>query len=489
MITPEQTPFAQTGGLGEVMASLPNALVRLGVEVDVLMPKYRGINTSEYNIKRMDGLEPQIDLNAKIVKAKFWEMENQGGPRLLFLECDEYFDREHLYGDEEKDYSDNSERFVFLCRAAMELSLAENRYYDVFHAHDWQAALTPVYLRTFYAGESLLFNSASVMTIHNLGYQGIFWHYDMPLVGLGWEFFTPRYMEFHGKVNFLKSGIVFADQVNTVSQGYRNEILTSEFGFGLEGVLLEKGDSLQGILNGVDYSIWNPETDDLIAQKYSPINLSGKGVCKRDFQKYSSLPPISDAPLLAMVSRLSSQKGIDILEGAMSQIVNMGCQFTLLGAGDPWLQESFRKIAQQYPNNVKVFFTYDYELAHKIFAAADMLLAPSRYEPCGLNQLYAMKYGAAPIVRDTGGLMDTVEQYKESTDTGAGFKFRETTPEALVRNVQSAVDLYSNYPDKWERLIKRCMSQDFSWDRSAREYLRLYERAVENRRHLVSRDI
>jgi starch synthase len=485
MITSEQTPFAQTGGLGEVMASLPPALARLGVEVEVLMPKYRGINSDQYNIEPLDGISPEIDLNAKMVPAKFWEMKETGTPRKLFLECDEYFDREQLYGDEEQDFPDNSERFVFLCRAAMELSLAENRVYDVFHAHDWQAALTPVYLRTFYAGESLLNKSASVMTIHNLGYQGIFWHYDMPLVGVGWEFFTPGYMEFHGKLNFLKSGIVFADQVNTVSEGYRNEILTPEFGFGLEGVLLEKGDSLQGILNGVDYSVWNPEIDDLIAQKYSPLNLTGKRECKRALQEGARLNRSADTPLLAMVTRLSSQKGIDIVEGAMSRIMDMGCQFVLLGAGDPWFQESFERIADQYPNRVKAFFTYDYELAHRIFAGADMVLVPSRYEPCGLNQLYAMKYGAVPIVRNTGGLMDTVDQYDESTDTGSGFKFQEKSSEALARNIELAVDLYRNFPDKWERLMKRCMSRDFSWDRSASQYLRLYQRAVRNRQSLV----
>ncbi len=488
MITSEQTPFAQTGGLGEVMASLPWALKRLGVEVEVLMPKYRGISEKEYDIRPLEGVAPQIDLNAKIIPAKFWEMRKLGEPRLLFLECDEYYNREGLYSDMETDYGDNSERFVFLSRAAMELSLLENRTYDVFHAHDWQAALTPVYLRTFYAGEELLYKSASVMTIHNLGYQGIFWHWDMPLVGVGWEFFTPKYMEFHGKVNFLKSGIVFADQVNTVSKGYRSEILTPEFGFGLEGVLHDKGDSLSGILNGVDYSVWNPEVDDLIAEKYDQTNLSGKIACKLDLQEFVGLPKGSDIPVIAMVSRLSSQKGIDILEGAMNDIVRMGCQFVLLGTGDPVFQDSFQKISEQHPNNVGVFFTYDYDLAHKIFAGADMLLAPSRYEPCGLNQLYAMRYGTVPIVRNIGGLMDTVDQYDESTDTGTGFKFLEKSPDALVRNIRLAKDLYTNHTDKWSRLMKRCMSQDFSWDRSASEYLSLYHRAIRNREALVSQN-
>ena len=292
MVTPEATPYAQTGGLGEVMSALPAALRQLGLEVDVLMPKYRGITPERFAVTKTD-LRIVVTLNAKDIGASIWQHEDPRGVRYLFLECDDYYDREYLYGTPDSDYPDNSERFVFLSRAAIEMSLAANIHYDIFHSHDWQTALTPVYLRTLYAGEALIEQSASVMTIHNLGYQGIFWHLDMPLVGVGWEFFTPRHMEFHGKVNFIKSGIVFSDQVNTVSPGYCKEVLSPEFGFGLEGVLMEKQDRFSGILNGVDYNIWNPARDSFIARTYTHEDLAGKAACKEDLQEDRSTSGLS----------------------------------------------------------------------------------------------------------------------------------------------------------------------------------------------------
>jgi starch synthase len=297
-----------------------------------------------------------------------WEFKHKRGVRYLFVKCDEYFDREYLYGTPEADYEDNAERFVFLCRAAIEMGLAASTHYDVLHSHDWQASLAPVYLRTLYAGEPLLETSASVMTIHNLGYQGIFWHLDMPLVGVGWEFFTPKHMEFHGKLNFLKSGIVFADEVNTVSPGYRDEILTPEFGFGLEGILQEKGTHLTGILNGVDYKTWNPETDPLIAANFTSEDFTGKALCKTDLQRISHLPIRHDVPVIGMVSRLSDQKGIDILEGAIPSLMEHDLQLVVLGTGDARYQASFRELAERYPDKIGVFLNYDYGLAHKIFA-------------------------------------------------------------------------------------------------------------------------
>ncbi|MGC8658736.1 MAG: glycogen synthase, partial [Desulfomonilaceae bacterium] len=325
MVTPEVTPFAQTGGLGEVLSALPSELASLGVEVDVLMPKYRGIDPDKFEISKLD-TTIEITLNAKNIKAGLWCHIGKNGERYFFLECDDYYDREYLYGTPDGDYEDNAERFVFLTRAALELALQVGKRYDVFHSHDWQGALTPVYLRTLYAGEELFRESSAVMTIHNLGYQGIFWHLDMPLVGVGWEFFTPKHMEFHGKLNFLKSGIVFADEVNTVSPGYRNEILTPDFGFGLEGILQEKGDRLVGILNGVDYSVWEPRNDRYLASTYSWDDLSGKSKCKAELQQLAKLPQDPDRPLIAMVSRLTSQKGVDIVAEAFELIMRHGCQ-------------------------------------------------------------------------------------------------------------------------------------------------------------------
>ncbi len=481
MVTPEATPFAQTGGLGEVLSALPVELAALGVEVDVLMPKYRGINPDNFNITKSN-VSIEVTLNAKNVKAGLWEHVGKNGARYGFLECDDYYDRDYLYGTPETgDYEDNAERFVFLTRAALELALQEGRHYDVFHSHDWQAALTAVYLRTLYAGEPLLRNIAAVMTIHNLGYQGIFWHLDMPLVGVGWEFFTPKHMEFHGKLNFLKSGLVFADLINTVSPGYRNEILTSEFGFGLEGILQEKKDRLSGILNGVDYSLWNPQTDLYAAQSYSAEDLTGKSVCKDELQRLAGLQLNPHKPLIAVVSRLSSQKGVDIVAEAFDSIVGNDIQLIVLGTGELQYHHIFNDLVVKYPGKVSAFLKYDYSMAHKIFAGSDMILIPSRYEPCGLNQLYALKYGAVPIVTATGGLTDTVDEFDVDPETGTGFKFFPPNAIALERAVLKAIRVYRDQPEVWKRLMIRGMNKDYSWNRSAREYLALYERAVSER--------
>ncbi len=486
MITSEASPYAQTGGLGEVLSALPAELVEMGLEVDVFMPKYKTITAEKYPIENT-GLKIEITLNAKPVQAGLWSLVNDRGVRYLFLDCDDYFNRDNLYGTAESDYEDNSERFVFLSRAAIELALANNVHYDVFHSHDWQGSLTPVYLRTLYAGEENLEGSASVMTIHNLGYQGIFWHLDMPLVGVGWEFFTPKHMEFHGKLNFLKSGIVFADLINTVSPGYRNEILTPEYGFGLEGVLQEKGDRLSGIINGVDYKIWNPKIDNLIAANFGPDDLSGKGVCKEDLQRSAGLPVKPDMPILSMVSRLSSQKGVDILGALMPSLMMQEVQVILLGAGESRLQDMFQEFAETYPDRVAVFLSYDYPLAHRIFAGSDILLVPSRYEPCGLTQMYALKYGTVPVVRMTGGLIDTVDEYDAKSDAGTGFRFAAAEPDALETAVNRALALYNGDRDSWTRLMIRGMKSDFSWRRSAAEYLKLYEKAVSERKALTRR--
>ncbi len=392
------------------------------------------------------------------------------------------YDREYLYGSPEKDYEDNAERFVFLTRAALEMAALGSVHYDLFHSHDWQGALTPVYLRTLYAGVPGLEESASVMTIHNLGYQGIFWHLDMPLVGVGWEFFTPKHMEFHGRLNFLKSGIIFADEVSTVSPGYRNEILTPEFGFGLEGVLNEKREHLTGILNGVDYQIWNPATDSLITANYSPQDLSNKAACKADLQKIAGLPVRADIPVITMVSRLSNQKGIDLLQGIIPSLIEHDINLVLLGTGESRYQKSFTEIAYKYPDKVAVFMRYDYTLAHRIFAGGDMMLAPSRYEPCGINQLYALKYGSVPIVRTTGGLKDTVEEFDPQTDSGTGFKFEDPEASELESTLLKALKVYKEDPDSWKKLMLRGMNKDFSWKRSAVEYAKLYEKAIRDRK-------
>lgn len=485
MIGSEVSPFGQTGGLGEVLSSLPAELVALGMEVDVLMPKYRGITPEQYDLEPLENAV-EVDLNAEKIIARFWGFHDKRGVRYLFLENDAYYDREGLYGTKYQDYEDNLERFVFLTRAGIEMALSEKIRYDIFHAHDWQAALTPVYLRTLFAGEELLQKSASVMTIHNLGFQGIFTQQDLPVVGVGWEFFNPGQMEFHGQLNFLKSGIVFADEVNTVSAGYRDEILTPDLGFGLDGALQAKGEHLAGILNGVDYRVWNPAEDPRLAANYDPDNLKGKTACKEDLQRIANVPLRPDVPLLCMVSRLSSQKGLDILERAMPSLMDQDLQLVLLGTGEPRYQDVFVDFGKRYQEKTGIFLSYNQELAHKIFAGADMILVPSRYEPCGLNQLYALKYGTVPIVRSTGGLNDTVEQFDLKNDAGTGFKFVEPESGVLEETIGEALDRYRNNPDAWTRLMIRGMKQDFSWSRSAQEYQRLYEKALNTRKELLA---
>lgn len=489
MISSEVTPFAQTGGMAEVLAALPQALTKIGVEVDVVMPMYRSIITSaaagKFAIENT-GKSVKLVLNDKRVSAEVWRLKGQDKPRQFFLRCDEYFDREGLYGAGETNFQDNAERFVFLSRAALELSVTMGIQYDVIHAHNWQSALAAVYLRTLYVAEPMLAKTASVITIHNLGYQGIFWHLDMPLVGVGWEFFTPKYMEFHGNVNFLKSGIVFSDQVNTVSAGYREEMLTPEYGFGLEGVLQEKGSDLVGILNGADYDIWNPEIDTIIKQKFSCQDLSGKKACKDDLQRLSKLSLDPDVPLIAMVGRFTTQKGIDTLENALPALMDKDIQVVILGDGENRFKDSLANLAKKHAGKMTAFLSYDYEMVHRIFAGADIVLVPSRYEPCGLNQLYAMRYGAVPIVRATGGLKDTVEQVNSESNTGTGFKYVDPTPQALNMVIDKALEIYKSRPDVWKAVVKRAMLQNFSWEQSAREYINIYQKAINKRMRMTS---
>jgi starch synthase len=480
MVTPEATPFAQTGGLGEVMSALPAELAGMGAEVDVLMPMYRGISPDRIPMEPLN-VEVSLTLNVKEHRGSIWQHTTPRGVNYLFLRCDEYYDREGLYGTADRDYEDNSERFVFLARAAIETALVRKLHYDVFHCHDWQAALVPVYLRTLYAGETLLETAAAVMTIHNLGYQGIFWHLDMPLVGVGWEYFTPAHMEYFGRLNFLKSGIVFSDEVNTVSPGYRNEVLTPEFGFGLEGVLQNKGEHFTGILNGVDYTVWNPAVDRYLAAAYAPADLSGKAECKADLQRISGFPERPDAPLVAMVSRLSGQKGIDLFAAVLPMLREADAQIVLLGTGETLYHEMFRQAAEEAPDRVKFFFKYDMQLAHKIFAGSDIMAVPSRYEPCGLNQLYALKYGTVPVVRATGGLIDTVDEYNRDADSGTGFRFDQPDVTQLEAALARALAVFREDRDAWRRLMVRCMECDLSWTRSASAYLGLYKKALDGR--------
>jgi starch synthase len=394
-----------------------------------------------------------------------------------------YFDRPGLYGEGGRDYEDNLERFAFFCRAALGWCRQSGWIPDVIHCNDWQTALVPVYLKTVESKDPDLRQVATLLTVHNLAYQGVFPAEKFPATGLPREMFSPAALEFWGKVNLLKGGLMFADLLSTVSPTYAHEIQTPEFGSGLEGVLRERADDLYGILNGADYTVWDPWVDDLIPARYSAADLSGKAVCKAQLQREFGLAMTPDKPLLGVVSRLADQKGLDLIAACLDRIVAAGAQFVLLGTGDPKYEDLFRRAAKSHPSSVGVRIGFDERLAHWIEAGADIFLMPSRYEPSGLNQLYSLRYGTVPVVRRTGGLADSItDATPDAIERGeaTGFVFEEYTADAFWAAVERALAAYRD-PEVWSKLVQAGMAADFSWDRAAAGYIDLYRKAVAKR--------
>jgi starch synthase len=406
----------------------------------------------------------------------------QHGVQYYFIEYPPFYDRDALYGTPLGDYHDNAERFALYCRAVLEAAKSLG-VPDVFHCHDWQTALIPVLLRTLYEEDPSFQGIPAVFTIHNIGYQGVFSPDTLPLLMLPWDLFTITKLEFFGKVNFLKGALTYADFITTVSRKYAQEIQTAEYGFGLEGVLHSRAASVAGILNGVDYEEWNPAVDPYIAAHYSAESLEGKHECRRDLLRRFSLDPQSTAPIIGIVSRFASQKGFDLIALAADRLAHEDVTVVVLGSGDKDYEDLFRRLVRQYPGRFAVEVGFHNETAHRIEAGADMFLMPSRYEPCGLNQIYSLKYGTVPIVRAVGGLDDTIEPYDLRTGKGTGFKFYEYTPEAMLTATQAALALHRK-PREWRKLMLRGMSRDFSWSVSAREYLKIYDK-VGASRHAV----
>jgi starch synthase len=469
----ECVPFAKTGGLADVVGALPPALASLGHRVTVYLPLYRQTKLADAKPVLRSVTIPFDD------RYRFCSVLDGGmhsGVQFYFIDYPPYFDREALYGTSVGDYRDNAERFALYSRAVLE-SCKILGVPDVFHCHDWQSALAPVLLRSVYAEDPAFRDVGCVFTIHNMGYQGLFPPEILPLLMLPWDLFTITRMEFYGNVNFLKGALVFSDFITTVSRKYSQEIQTAEYGFGLEGVLHGRSATVTGILNGVDYREWSPETDKFIAAHYSPEDLSGKAACKRDLLTQFG---ITDAevklPVIGIVSRFAAQKGFDLISQVMDRLAREQMIVVALGAGDKEYQDMFLRLHKQYPQKIAVKVAYDNALAHKIEAGSDMFLMPSRYEPCGLNQIYSLKYGTVPIVRATGGLDDTIENWEPRTGRGTGFKFSEYTGEALLDTVKLALKTYQDR-DAWQRLMRSGMNKDFSWNASAREYVRVYERA------------
>jgi len=449
----EVVPFAKTGGLADVAGSLPIALAEAGVDARVIMPKYASVKIKED--------EAVIGKDSKV----------------YFVRNDEYYNRKELYGDKFGDYHDNLDRFTFFSREILERCKREGFVPDIIHCNDWQTALVPVYLNTNYKYDDVFSKTKTLLTIHNMAYQGLFPKEEYPKIGLDWILFSIDYFEFYDKVNLMKAGLVYSDAISTVSPTYAKEILTKEFGCGLEGVLKTRENVLSGILNGLDYELWNPATDKKIFKQYSAENIEDKYANKEALQKQLGLKVDRDIPLIGLISRLADQKGLDLIAKIIDDLLNLKIQFVLLGTGDNKYHMLFEKMAKIHQKNTSINLKFDATLAQKIYAASDLFLIPSRYEPCGLGQMISFKYGTVPVVRQTGGLKDSVTEFDPKTGNGNGFAFEDYRSDALFAAIKRALALYKNKA-AWAGLVKKIMGLDYSWNTSAKEYIKLYNKML-----------
>ena len=486
-VASEVAPLAKTGGLADVLGALPSALSRLGCDVTVVLPAYREALDGRHGPIEPTGWEFDVAVGTGTRRATIWQSRlagrHSGADVTVYLVGHPaYFDRPTLYGGAEA-YGDNAERFIFFSRAVLDLASRFEQPYDVIHSHDWQTGIVPAYLKALPAAWPRLARARSVHTIHNMAYQGVFWHWDMLLTGLDWRHFHWRQMEHFGKLNLLKTGIVFADAVTTVSPTYAREIRSAPGGCGLEGTLASRGDALVGIVNGIDTDLWNPGADPHLPRPYGAADaVEGKRAAKRALAERVGRDPDDDRPLAAFVGRLAEQKGIGMVADVAARLAAGGrVRFFVLGTGDRHAEETLRRLAAAHPGAIDLVVGFDEGLAHLVQAAADMLLMPSLYEPCGLTQLYAMAYGTIPVVRSTGGLVDTVvDATPEALAAGraSGFLFEHADAGALAWGIERALELHADRP-VWERLVAGVMHQDWSWDKSAAAYRTLFERVVE----------
>jgi len=477
------TPVAKVGGLGDVSASLSEALRLKGHDVRVIIPRYASIDAEKhpsYPVAGLDGLP--VPVGRRIVHGRVGASEPAGLPRTYYVINDAYFGRKGIYDDPDtrEGYPDNAERFVFFQRAALETLKHVGFRPDVIHCHDHQAGLIPSYLKLLLRSDPFFASAGTVLTIHNLGYQGIFPAETMDLTGFPEGSFAPlSAFEFFGKLNFMKAGIRHADVVTTVSPTYAREICDEELGCGLEGELRQKGDRLVGILNGIDTEVWNPATDPHLPAHYSVAGMRGKEACRAELMRRMALPEVSGALLIGMVTRLAEQKGFDLLDVAIGRLMRMNVQLVVLGTGQARFHKMLTEASARWPARISVKFAFDEQIAHLIEAGGDAFLMPSRYEPCGLNQMYSLRYGTVPIVRATGGLADTVVDADADAAAGNGFSFEEYAPEALLDTVERAVAAFK-VRARWKKIVKAGMSRDFSWASSAGAYEVVYEQAIES---------
>jgi len=474
MIASEVSPFAKTGGLADVLGTLSVVVERLGHEVCVITPAYRSVLQGNFPV-RETAFKLSVAIAGRRQEATVLEASLGKRTPVYLIRADHYFDREFLYGPPAGDYPDNAERFSFFCHAALEL--LRQWPVEIVHCHDWQAALAIILLKAQPARYAEIAAPKTVFTIHNLGFQGIFRQADWPLLNLDTAFFTPAYLEFFGNINFLKGALLFADKITTVSPSYAQEIMSAEQGFGLEGVVRQRAADLVGILNGVDYHQWNPWMDPYLAHHYGESSLTRKGACKEELRRKLGLPDKSDTPIIGMISRLTPQKGFDLVQSIFDVLMQRDVQIVLLGSGAPQYEEFFRSATSRYPDRVAVRIGFDEPLAHRIEAGADLFLMPSLYEPCGLNQMFSLKYGTIPIVRAVGGLKDTVQPYDGAAETGTGFVFKPYNPQALLDVIDQSLTVFRD-KRAWTALQRRAMAMDFSWDRSAKRYVDLYRQLV-----------
>ena len=477
----EVGPFARTGGLGDVVGALPQAMTKLGHEVIVAMPWYGTIDPV-LTKKAGLSLSVSIGINGNRSEGAIYTLRDRKSKVTYWLvKADQYFDRAELYRDPSTgvDYIDNDERFLFFARAVLEM--AEKSEFDpqVIHCHDWQAGLIPVLLRYAPDRHPSLKSARTLLTIHNLGYPGLFPPATFNKLELSPELFhaVTGPLEFYEQVNFLKGAIIASDKINTVSKTYSEEIQTKEYGAGLDGVLKTRREDLSGIVNGVDYAIWSPTRDKKIPFRFSRASLGGKRNCKVELMNYAGLPIRDRTPLIGIISRLADQKGFDLIKKGVAELLSMDLQIILLGTGELKYHDLFETLEKEYPDKLKAYLAFDDSLAHQIEAGSDMFLMPSQYEPCGLNQLYSLKYGTVPIVRKTGGLADTVIDYDPIKLTGTGFVFEEYTVKAMLEAIERAVELFKKNRT-WKKLVKEGMKQDFSWSASAKKYSELYQSMV-----------
>lgn len=471
MVTSEARPFAKTGGLADVSGALPRALGRFGHRVTVVLPRYRGTNIDDSRAQAAN-----VPLGTNSYPVRFIEHPLDEGVTAVLVDAPALYDRDGLYGDARGEYRDNAFRYAVLCRGALEYARMRGRRPSVIHAHDWQGALTPVYARAVLSTDPIVGGVRTVLTIHNLAFQGQFDPAELVWLGLGRDLYHPGLLEFWGRASSLKGGILLSDRITTVSPTYAREILTPEYGFGFNGILNDRAADLEGILNGIDVEAWDPTTDPYLPVRYEPATLDRKTDVKRALLEYVNLPSGDEGmarPVIGMVTRMTAQKGCDLLAAAADRMMSLDASWVTLGSGDRGCEDLWRSLALRHPGRVAAQIGFDEQLAHLIEGGADMFLMPSWYEPCGLNQMYSQRYGTPPIVRATGGLVDSVIDADKFGKTGTGFKFSDYSSDGLMWALGRALKAFGD-PARWRAIQRNAMKQDFSWDASAREYVKVY---------------